>query len=100
MLLISVQLHAEKRPNIIYIMTDDQRWDAFHFFVLDWPEGENFLISSFTPENGLDASEIASVQLLGNEQSISFIATTKGISVNLPDNKPCDHAFCFKFQLK
>lgn len=69
-------------------------------FLLGWPESEELLISSFTYKNGFSKETINSVQLLGAEKSISFKATEKGISIDLPAEKPCEHAFCLKFNLK
>ena len=72
---------------------------ALYAFLLDWPEDETFDISSFSIKNGLGISNISSVSLLGSDESISFSKTQDGIQIKLPQDKPCEYAFCFKFEL-
>lgn len=69
-------------------------------FVLDWPEDGNIEISSFKEENGLTANNIAKLSLLGSDETVSFSENSGGVKISLPKTKPCEHAFCLKFELK
>lgn len=69
-------------------------------FLLDWPETPTFSISSFNTKNGLTADKISKVSLLGSNENITFTEKAGSILVTLPKVKPCEHAFCFKFELK
>ena len=69
---------------------------------LDWP-GEKLLITSLTPRweswtgwPGLYPSEIASVTMLGDGRELKWEMTKKGLRIETPKTKPCDHAFVFK----
>lgn len=69
-------------------------------FFLGWPEEKEILIESFNEENGLTADQILSIELLGSQDTPVFKGTDNGISVELPGDKPCEHAMCLKIQLK
>jgi alpha-L-fucosidase len=67
--------------------------------VLDWP-GDKILIKSLAPKGktwtGLYPTEIASVTLLGDNKELKWEMSKKGLSIQTPVNKPCEHAFVFK----
>ena len=71
----------------------------FYATVLDWP-GDKILIKSLAPKGktwtGLYPTEIASVSLLGDNKELKWEMTKKGLSIQTPINKPCEHAFVFK----
>jgi alpha-L-fucosidase len=71
----------------------------FYAIVLDWP-GDKILIKSLAPKGktwtGLYPAEIASVTLLGDNKELKWEMSKKGLSIQTPINKPCEHAFVFK----
>ena len=64
---------------------------------LDWPEGKEFTVRSLgTGENAL--GEIASVSLLGHDGPLEWKRHANGLTISLPDTRPCDYAFVFKIE--
>ena len=68
------------RDNILYAMT------------FGWPEKE-FLIES---TRAFYPGEARSVELLGVDGELKWEMTRDGIRIERPEQKPCDHVFCFK----
>lgn len=70
---------------------------------LAWP-GESVTIKSLRAKGrtwpGLYPSEIASVTMLGDGKELKWEMTEKGLSIETPKTKPCDHAFVFKIVRK
>jgi len=73
---------------------------SLYAFVLDWPEGDEFTLSSFNLENGVSPAAIAGIQLLGSSEQIVYKQSPGNLQIRLPDVKPCQHAYCFKIDLK
>jgi len=72
--------------------------DVLYAIALDWPD-ENILIKSIALHRqhvGLYETEIESVSMLGDGKELSWELTKEGLSVELPETKPCEHAFVFK----
>ncbi len=73
--------------------------DKLYATVLDWP-GEKVLIRSLAPKgntwSGLYPSEIASITMLGDGKELKWEMTEDGLSIETPENRPCDYAFVFR----
>lgn len=65
---------------------------------LDWPKGK-MLIKSFAKEKGLLDKTIQKVELLGSPQKLTWQLKKEGLHIQLPDQKPCTHAFVIKLTL-
>jgi len=59
---------------------------------LTWP-GKTLTINSL---KGWNNSQIKSVQLLGTDEFLEWELTDRGLIIQCPDEKPCEHAFAFK----
>ncbi len=59
---------------------------------LGWP-GKQVSIASL---KGLYESEISSIQMLGLDRELAWSLTDKGLEIETPNEKPCDHAYVFK----
>jgi alpha-L-fucosidase len=66
--------------------------DALYAICLGWP-GERLTIASF---KALYPSEIASVRLLGVNAELSWSLTPDGLTIQVPPERPCEHAYVFK----
>ncbi|BAX78456.1 alpha-L-fucosidase [Labilibaculum antarcticum] len=66
---------------------------------LAWP-GEKMLVRSFAKSKGLLDSEIKNVSMLGSSETLTWKMTDAGLLVDLPAERPCDHAFSLKIELK
>ena len=83
------------------------RGSVLYATALGWP-GEKILIKSLAggPNpgrnfwNGLYASEIVSVSMLGDGQPLAWELTKDGMSIETPKAKPCAYAFVFKIVRK
>ena len=69
------------------------RDNALYAICLGWP-GERFTIASVAPH--LYESEIRSVTLLGHEGDLDWRLTSQGLTIEVPPERPCEHAYTFK----
>jgi alpha-L-fucosidase len=68
------------------------RGDDLYAICLGWP-GKELTVASL---GGLYPSEIASVRLLGVERDLRWAVDRSGLRVEMPDERPCDHAYVLK----
>ena len=68
---------------------------TLYAIALNWPE-ESLTISSFSD---LSESQIESISLLGSDESIDWSVSSEGMTIQPPEEKPCEHAFAFKISL-
>ena len=83
-------------------MTKDKN---LYVFALGWPKSE-ILIKTLTkspkgtPHSSkqyiIEDCDIQSIHLLGNSVPLSWQLTNDGLKIQLPQDKPCDHAWTFK----
>jgi alpha-L-fucosidase len=66
--------------------------DSLYAVCLDWP-GEEVTIKSL---RRLHDSEIKSVRMLGVDGDLEWSFGKEGLTVKVPDKKPCDYAYAFK----
>jgi alpha-L-fucosidase len=65
--------------------------DVLYAFFMGWPEGRDLTIRA------LSSGKIEQVELLGSGK-LEFVQGVEGLSVTLPGNKPCEHAFTLKIR--
>lgn len=68
---------------------------AIYAFVLGWPE-KPVVIKSLGAKSPLVAGDVADVRLLGYNGKLKWSRTDDGLSVEMPAEKPCDHAVALK----
>ena len=61
---------------------------------LGWPNSGILPIKSLSTT--LYNGEIASVELIGHEDKLDIKRTVDALEIQLPDSKPCEHAFVFR----
>lgn len=59
-----------------------------------------FSISSLNMDHGVSINDIEGVQLLGSSEPIRYKQLAGGLQIQLPEDKPCNYAYCFKIELK
>lgn len=69
--------------------------DTLYAIALAWP-GERLVIKSLGKSMSLWDREISNICLLGHEGQLEWSRDGSGLTVKLPDRKPCDHAFALK----
>ncbi len=73
--------------------------DHLYAICLGWP-GEKCLVKTLRTGGPLAADEIGEVAMLGGDQKLSWSQDDKGLTINTPKKKPCDHAYAFKIAMK
>ena len=72
-----------------------KKGDALYAICLGWPEMEA-VIESLGTGRGLWLKEIGEVRMLGVDKPLNWSRNAKSLTVEMPDKKPCDHAFTLK----
>ena len=68
---------------------------TLYAIALAWPENGKLTVKSLA--SGTSAKQkIQSVRLLGSNAKLKWTQSADGLSIDLPRQKPCDHAFAFK----
>ena len=67
---------------------------------LAWPEKGCVVITSLGEQTGLYPASIVKVELLGSDKPLSWVRDGAGLRVELPVDKPCEHAGVFKLRRK
>jgi len=70
---------------------------ALYAIGLEWPKTGSTVVVK-TMGDGGPAGKIADVSLLGAPGKLVWTQTAAGLTVRLPDNKPCDFAFVLKIK--
>ena len=65
-----------------------------------WPESGKLLLPEIKSETDFASKGIANIKLLGSNEAISWTITSDGLSIALPEEKPCDIAYSFKITPK
>lgn len=69
---------------------------TLYAFLLAWPEDGQARIRALADGSDLYPSEIASIELLGSRQPLSWTRASEGLLIQLPTEKPGDFAIVFK----
>jgi alpha-L-fucosidase len=70
--------------------------DTLYAIALAWPENGRLTIKSLAAGSALTQREIKSVALLGSKAKLKWTRNADGLTVELPAQKACEHAFAFK----
>jgi alpha-L-fucosidase len=70
--------------------------DTLYVIVLAWPESGRLTIRSLAEGAGLWERGVARVELLGGRAPLRWSRTAHGLTVELPPQKPCEHAFALR----
>lgn len=68
--------------------------NTLYAIFLGWPDGSEFNIKSLSPAVG----QISRVTLLGQKSKLNWKQTADGLTINKPEDKPCNYAFAFKVE--
>ena len=69
--------------------------DDLYAIVLDWP-GKQLVVRALAESSPLYDGRIGEVHLLGHDQPLVWTRTGDGLIVTMPEQKPCDHAYCLR----
>ena len=68
---------------------------TLYAFVMGWPEEKQVTIRSLAKLPGV-TGRITGVTLLGHSGDLKWTHDTNGLTIQLPDQKPCDYAVAFQ----
>jgi len=69
--------------------------NTLYAICLDWPKGK-VTIHSLSKALHKDTSRISEVRLLGSDSKLRWVCSDHGLTIEMPDAKPCDYAYAFK----
>ena len=72
------------------------RGETLYATFLAWPENGRVVITSLAEKTGLYPASIVQVELLGADEPLSWVRDAAGLRVELPVDKPCEHAGVLK----
>ena len=71
---------------------------AVFAFLMGWPEGPSASIMQLALGGKLGVGKIRRVELLGHKGNIQFTQNESALSIELPRERPCDHAIAFRVE--
>lgn len=71
------------------------RNETLYAIALAWP-GKEMTIKALARSREQDIKPVANVELLGSDRRLSWKQDQEGLSIELPEEKPCEHAFTFR----
>ncbi|HZO91256.1 MAG TPA: alpha-L-fucosidase [Chthonomonadaceae bacterium] len=69
--------------------------NTLYAIALAWP-GRQLTLKSLGTNSPLAAGEVSEIRLLGQVGRLEWSRNADGLTVTLPDRKPCDHAYALK----
>jgi alpha-L-fucosidase len=72
------------------------RGDSLYVIALAWPGERKLLIKSLASDSPHYRGEISRIGLVGSESNLVWSRSPEGVTVNLPENPPCDYAYVLK----
>jgi alpha-L-fucosidase len=70
--------------------------DVLYAFALGWPSENRVLIKSLASTAPYYERQIRKIELLGAKGAISWTRGADGLSIRVPQDPPCHHAYCFR----
>jgi len=71
--------------------------DTLYAIALAWP-GEQFIVKALGTSSPLWNGALDSISLLGYNGQLEWSRQESGLTVRMPDRKPCEHAFVLKIK--
>ena len=68
--------------------------------LLEWPDKGTAKIKSLSKSSELCDKEIAGIKLLGSDKDVKWSQEESAMTVKLPKDKPCEHAFVLEISFK
>ena len=75
------------------------RGNTLYAIALAWPEDGKLTIKSLASDSPHFQSQIDRVGLLGSEPNLEWSRNADGVTVCLPETRPCDYAYVLKISL-
>ncbi len=66
---------------------------------LGWPQNQ-LVVKTLGSSSPVKAEQIEEISLVGLDGSLSWKQDGEGLKIQLPNTKPCQHAWCFRIRMK
>jgi len=76
-----------------------RKGNTLYAIALDWPANGKVVVKSLAKGGALEDGAIESVALLG-AGDVQWSQDANGLTIQMPQEKPCDHAFAFRINVK
>ncbi|OHX68510.1 alpha-L-fucosidase [Flammeovirga pacifica] len=73
--------------------------DHLYAIALDWPKDGKLNVKNLGENSQYLTQEVLTVSMLGSNEKIQWERKDDGLMVQLPKEKPCDHAYVIKLRL-
>jgi alpha-L-fucosidase len=70
--------------------------DTLYAIALAWPTDGKLVIKSLASDSPHYRGEIAKIGLVGSDSNLTWLRSPEGVTINLPEKRPCNHAYVFK----
>jgi alpha-L-fucosidase len=70
--------------------------DSLYAIALAWPENGKLVIKSLASDSPHYRGEIARIGLVGSESNLVWSRGAEGLTISLPEKRPCDYAYALK----
>jgi len=70
--------------------------DTLYAIAMAWPDNRKLVIKSLASDSPHYHGEVARVGLLGSDSNLVWSRTMEGLTVTLPEARPCDYAYVLK----
>jgi alpha-L-fucosidase len=97
--------HMTERKNKGFAYASDDirfttRENFLYAIALDWPAEGEISVKSLSDDVQVSTRGIKSISLVGSDAKLDWSQDQDGLYVKLPEEKPCDHAYTLKIELK
>jgi len=89
----------ESKPFTAQDIRFTTKGNLLYAICLGWPEGE-CIIRSLSSKGAVAAEAIAHITMLGRDEQLTWSQDENGLTIQMPSQKPCEHAYIFKIVLK
>jgi alpha-L-fucosidase len=83
--------------DVRYLQGADDSEVPLYAIALDYPDKE-FIFPALGSDPNRLYKKVNEVRMLGYSGELEWIQSDSGLKIKLPDNKPCDYAYCFEIQ--
>lgn len=71
---------------------------CLYVIALGWPESGKLTVKTMAEGCPHHPAAFASIEMLGSDEKIEMMRDAAGLTITMPKEKPCDHAFVFKLK--
>jgi alpha-L-fucosidase len=76
-----------------------QKGQALYATLMGWPQGQ-VTLAALAEGGPVAAGQISAVEMLGSREALTWSQSATGLTVQLPQTRPGDHAYVLKFTLR